>query len=337
MQKKLIALAVASLVSAPVFAQSNVTLYGTFDAGVRHVDNTNGNGDSLTSMNSSGTYNSNRWGMTGSEDLGGGMKANFTLEGGFLTGTGQMDDNNTLFRRKQIVGLSGSWGRLDMGRNYTAIFYTTGAYDPLKYKYTGIIPIAGLDGARRNNDIQYTSNSMNGFVVRAEYALGEVAGKSGGGGTSEIALSYANGPFSFGTAYGSQKDATDTLTTKNWTLGGKYSMAPFEFMAGYDVKKADKAGGGTGDTKNWWLGGRYQMAGANALSLGYYDTKTTNIVATEGTKKLWLVSFVHNLSKRTEFYADIDRANLSGSAVLATGTNTRNSATGFSVGINHAW
>ena len=131
MQKKLIALAVASLVSAPVFAQSQVTLYGTFDAGVRNESNVDGKGGSKLSMDSTGTYNSNRWGMKGSEDLGNGMKANFNLEGGFKSGSGDIDNSTTnIFRRKAIVGLSGNWGALDLGQNYTALFYTTAAYEP---------------------------------------------------------------------------------------------------------------------------------------------------------------------------------------------------------------
>lgn len=345
MQKKLIALAVAGaaagFMSAPVLAQSQVTLYGTFDAGIRNVDNVNGAGDNLLSMDSAGTYNSNRWGMTGSEDLGNGMKANFTLEGGFMSGTGVGSISGGLFGRKQIVGLSGGWGRLDLGRNYTTIFYTTGAYDPFGYKYTGIIPIAGLDGARRNNDIQYTSVNLNGFTVRAEHALGEVVGDNSASATNEAGLSYANGPLNLGLAYGSQKNATNTLTTKQWTLGGGYNFDPFKVMAGYHIKKADQAGGGTFDTRNVWIGGRYQMAGANALSLAYYDTNFDSPVANaDGKSKLWILGFVHNLSKRTELYADIDHRALSGTSVLkmpAPDTRTQDRQLGISVGINHAF
>jgi len=343
MQKKLIALAIAGIVSAPMMVQnavaaahmgpkgSSVTLYGTFDAGVRHQDNADGNGNAVTTMNSSGTYNSNRWGMKGSEDLGNGLKANFTLEGGFLTGTGQMDDDNTLFRRKAIVGLSGNWGALDLGRNYTSIFYTTGAYDPFHYKYTGIIPIAGLDGARRNNTITYTSPKMNGLLIRANHAFGEVVGSSGALSNDEVGASYGNGPFSVGIAYGRDKDATNTLSSKQWTIGGAYKMNPFEVMVGYDVDKTDVAGGGDTKRKVSWVGGRYQLSGPNAVSLAYYHDKRE--AAANGTKKLWILGFVHNLSTRTEFYADIDSAKVDGT--LKTGTDDSN--LGISVGINHAF
>jgi predicted porin len=332
MQKKLIALAIASLVSAPVFAQSQVTLYGTFDAGVRHQDNADTNGGSNTTMDSSGTYNSNRWGMKGSEDLGNGLKANFTLESGFRSGTGDNDTfSTTIFRRKAIVGLSGSWGKLDLGRNYTSIFYTTGAYDPFHYKYTGIIPIAGLDGARRNNTITYTSMNMNGLTLRANHAFGEVAGNSTLGQNNEVGASYGNGPFSMGIAYGVDRIATSPdLDSKQWTIGGAYKVKPFELMVGYDIDKTDVAGGGTNDRKVSWIGGRYMMSGNNAVSLAYYHDKR-DTAAADGSRKLWILGFVHNLSKRTEFYADIDNSKVDGT--LNTGTDSSN--TGISVGINH--
>ncbi|MBE0612186.1 MAG: porin [Burkholderiales bacterium] len=336
MQKKLLALAVASMMSAPVFAQSQVTLYGTFDGGLRNQSNVDGLGGGLLSMDSAGTYNSNRWGVKGSEDLGNGMKANFNLEGGFMTGTGVGSISGGLFGRKQIVGLSGNWGALDLGRNYTTIFYTTGAYDPFHYKYTGIIPIAGLDGARRNNTITYTSKSMNGLTLRANMGLGEVVDNNAAGRNSELGVSYANGPFSMGIAYGVDRNATDTADSKQWTIGGAYKTGPWEFMVGYDRddNTTFAAGGAENERKVTWLGGRYKMSGNNAVSLAYYNDKNETST-TSGTGKLWILGFVHNLSKRTEFYADIDNRKVDGSMRAAGSTD--NSNTGISIGINHAF
>lgn len=333
MQKKLIALAVASLVSAPVFAADNVTIYGVFDAGIRHQDNVDGNGASNTTMDSSGTYNSNRLGFKGSEDLGNGMKANFTLEAGYMTGSGVGSISGGLFGRKAILGVSGDWGKLDLGRNYTTIFYTTGAYDPFGYKYTGIIPIAGLDGARRNNTITYTSKPTNGLTIRADHGFGEVAGQSGASASTEVGASYANGPFSMGAAYGTEKDATNTNSSKQWTIGGAYKTGPWAFMVGYDRddNMSLAAAGAETERKVTWLGASYKLSGANALTAGYYNDKRD--AAVDGTKKLFIVGFTHAMSKRTNFYADIDHAKVDGS--LKTGTDDTN--LGISVGINHAF
>ena len=257
-----------------------VTLYGSIDAGIRNLTNVNADGNSVTTMNSNGTYNSNRWGIKDSEDLGNGMQAHFVLESGFNNGTGAFDNAMPapgLFNRSAYVGIGGAWGNVDLGRQYTVIFKTTGNYDPFNYKYTGMIPIAGLDGARHNNEIQY-QGSFNGLNVLASYALGEQPGMSSAGSPAEIGLNYAMGPVSFGGAYMSMKDAlTNSLTTTNWTVGGAYAFAPFRVAVGYDVKDADQALTTSTKTKNWWLGGSYSVSPATALSLAYYDQKFENV------------------------------------------------------------
>ncbi|HCN90568.1 MAG TPA: porin, partial [Oxalobacteraceae bacterium] len=161
MKKTLLALAVLGAFAGAASAQTAVTIYGSFDGGVRHVTNVDAAGDSITKMGSNGTYNSNRIGFKGVEDLGGGLNAHFDLETGFNTGTGTLDTpagtTGTLFNRSAYVGLGGAFGSVDLGRQYSVNFKTIGAYDPFAYKYTAIIPLAAQGGLTRlNNDIQYT-------------------------------------------------------------------------------------------------------------------------------------------------------------------------------------
>jgi predicted porin len=328
MQKKLIALAVAGLVSGGAFAQSNVVVYGSFDAGIRNVDTVNAAGDSRLTMGSSGTYSSNRFGFKGSEDMGGGLKARFMLEGDFNSGTGAQA--GALFGRSAWVGIEGGFGSLDMGRQYTVIFKTIGGYDPFNYKYTGIIPLAGQDKARRNNDIQW-AKSFGSVTARAQYSLGEAVGDTSASSTAEGGLSWANGPLSLGGAYGSEESAAGGLTTTNWTLGGAYKTGAWRLAAGYAQKEADIAGGGSTDTMDGWLGASYAISGPSALTAAYYDRK----VETKGTKtagqQLFIVGYTYAFSKRTNFYADIDHKSLD----LGARIGTNDSVTGISVGINH--
>ena len=189
------------------------------------------------------------------------------------------------------------------------------------------------------------------------YALGEQVGSGSDGSTSEVGASYASGPFSIGAAYGNEKGipvaakaasftlntatgtidpvaataAVPALDSKQWTIGGAYKANPFEIMIGYDKDTTDVNGGGDNDRKVSWIGGRYAMSGANAVSLAYYHDKRDN-AGVQGTKKLWIVGFVHNMSKRTELYFDIDNAKVDGSLKTTDDTNT-----GISVGINHAF
>lgn len=342
MKKSLLALAVLGAFAATASAQTSITIYGSFDAGVRnqtHVDNA---GDSVLKMSSNGTYNSNRLGFKGVEDLGGGLNAHFNLETGFNSGTGTLDNaTNRLFNRTASVGLGGAWGSVDLGRQYSVNFKTIGAYDPFNYKYTGIIPLAAQAGLTRlDNDIQYTG-TFGGVTARAEYALGEVAGSTGNNSTQAIGASYAGGPFSVGAAYTAGKrgatPATADQTLKNWTVGGAYATGPFRVAAGYADAKQDIAAGTDVGTKDWWLGGSYSITPAAALTVAYYETKATidtPVGSVDGKRKLFVVGGTYALSKRTNFYADIDNAKYAGSAAVPGTTNQTNS-TGVSVGINH--
>lgn len=341
MKKSLIALAVLGACAGIASAQTSVTIYGSFDAGVRNLTNATAAGSRL-SMSSGGTYNSNRIGFKGVEDLGGGMNAHFNLESGFNSGTGA--GNAGLFDRTALVGLGGAWGSLDLGRQYSVNFKTIGAYDPFSYKYTAIVPVStqGASGGvilhRLNNDIQYTG-AFGGVTVRAEYALGEVAGSTSQGATQAVGVSYAGGPFNVGAAYtmGKRKAGAATVADqdyRNWTAGGAYKFGPARIAVGYADLKQDQLGSGNARTKDWWLGGSFNMTPAAALTAAYYQTKgvaPTNAALTndnDSTRKLFIVGATYALSKRTNFYADIDNARYSNPSNQAT-------QTGFSVGINH--
>lgn len=330
MKKSLLALAVLGTFAGVASAQTSITIYGSFDGGVRHLTNATAAGSKL-SMGSNGTYNSNRIGFKGVEDLGGGLNAHFQLETGFNTGTGELNNTaNRLFDRTALVGLGGAWGSLDLGRQYSINFKTIGLYDPFQYKYTGIIPLAAQGGLTRlNNDIQY-SGKFGGVGVMAEYALGEVAGSTGNNSTYALGANYTGGPFTVGAAYtGGKRGATPATadqSLRNWTVGGAYTTGPFRVALGYADLKQDVAGGGNTRTKDWWLGGSYNITPAAALSVAYYDTKATTTA--ELRQKLFIVGGTYALSKRTNFYADIDNKRFSG-------TGAGDTQTGVSVGINH--
>ncbi len=117
MQKKLIALAIAGLVSAPAFAQSNVTIYGVADAYMGFGDH----GANDMAAVSSGGLSGSRIGFRGAEDLGNGLKAVFTYEQGFdLDDSVNSDASQGLGgkARQSFVGLGGSFGTVSLGRQY---------------------------------------------------------------------------------------------------------------------------------------------------------------------------------------------------------------------------
>jgi predicted porin len=134
MKTSAIALAVPAALflgaSAPAIAQSNVQVYGLIDAGVEAVDHANAAGNGVVRVISGGK-NTSRWGFRGSEDLGGGLKAVYNLEGGILLDTGAAD--GALFKRQANVGLEGGFGRVVIGRSFTTTYDLVIKFDPLGF------------------------------------------------------------------------------------------------------------------------------------------------------------------------------------------------------------
>ncbi len=362
MKKSLAALAVLGATAGFAQAQTSVSVYGSFDGGVRSQNHVNSNGNSRTTMGSNGTYNSNRLGFKGTEDLGGGLNAHFTLESAFNTGTGATDSSRH-FGRSAFVGLGGQWGSLDLGRQYTVAYRTVGTYDPFNYKFTGIIPTSQASisaGTRVDNDIQYTG-TFGPVTARAEYALSERVGGGSAGSHAGIGATFASGPIALGAVYTARKPDVRTVAqvdanaptnfqdNRSWTLGGAYTMGPARVAAGYARETQDLAAGCEADQQNAWLGGSYNLNPALALSAAYYHTKVDAGLAgatADGKRGLFIVGATYALSKRTNFYADVDYARFkdglagsgsspsSGQLPLASPAG-QDRMVGFSVGVNH--
>lgn len=362
MKNSFFALAVLSASVGAVHAQASVTVYGSFDAGIRNQNNQDGASHSRTTMNSAGTYNSNRLGFKGIEPLGGGLNAHFTLETGFLSGSGAQGDRTRFFNRSAFVGLGGEWGAVDLGRQFTVAYKTVGAYDPFNFKYTNIVPLAQASvsaGVRNDNAIQYTG-TFGPLTARAEYALGEQTGGGSKGGASAVGATLASGPFSVGAAYTRRKPNVDTAAAPDfqdnthYTVGGAYTFGPARVAAGYAREKQGLAARGDVIQKNAWIGGSYDFSKALGLTVGYYDTKAENfgLAGANGKRQLLMVGATYALSKRTNFYADVDYAKYKNGLVGTTSLNglsgsgsqlglssaaNQDKQTGISVGINHVF
>lgn len=366
MKKSLLALALVGTTVGIAQAQTSVTVYGSMDAGLRDLNNVNANGNSRVSMSSNGTYNSNRLGFKGIEDLGGGLNAHFTLEQGFNSGTGTLNNTaNRLFDRSAFVGIGGRWGSLDLGRQFTVAYKTVGAYDPFNFKYTSIIPTSQASvtaGTRVDNDIQYTG-TFGPMTARAEWALGEQPGGGRNGAQQALGLSYAAGPLALGAAYTLRKPnvtaagATATVGTTNtgfednraWTAGGAYTFGPAKISAGYAREKQDLSNGST-EQNNAWIGGSYDLTPALGLAAAYYDTRVDNFngKGAGGKRQLFIVGATYKLSKRTNLYADLDHTRFADGLAGTGGASTtsqlplasptgQSRMTGFSVGVNHTF
>ncbi|PFH10624.1 putative porin [Collimonas sp. PA-H2] len=174
-------------------AQTSVTIYGTADAAIVHSSNQRGN--SNTYMNS-GNLNASKLGFSGSEDLGSGSKAIFTLEQGFSINNGVQSDASKAFNRQAFVGLSDArYGTFTLGRQYTPYWRYVGGLGPtgVLTGATGAHPgdLDGLDTTIRiSNSLVYASPVIAGFQAGALYGFGENAGAISAGNSFSTALRY---------------------------------------------------------------------------------------------------------------------------------------------------
>jgi predicted porin len=297
MQKKIIALAVAGLVSGAAFAQSNVTIYGIVDAGFSSASGKvaqNVTGQPTTKSGrvngiDSGLLSGSRIGFRGTEDLGGGLKAVFTLEYGL-----SVDDNTGVgvgaltTARQQYVGLAGGFGTVVAGRLQTpgydwAVKYDANASSAFSVQHIMRSAAGGtLHAASRvNNGAAYISPSFSGLTVKAAYAFGEqdgvvnttapsVAGSSEDK-TGVLALSadYEVGPLAAGLVYHRQSNIMSRTTAPSplhneddqteWGLAASYNFGMVTPYASYSRRSYDFANAPTLDTykdKIWAVGVR---------------------------------------------------------------------------------
>lgn len=348
MKLKLLGLAVLGTLSTTAMAQSSVTMYGSIDGGVRNLTNVDPAGDSQLTMASNGTFRSNRLGFKGSEELGGGLKANFVLEAGFVTATGALNNtNNQLFQREARVGLSGDFGSIDVGRQYTIAYKTILSFDPFNYRYPSITyALSSTAGTRDSNALVY-SKRVGDVTVRAGYALGEVAGSTANASKAAVGAVYARGPVRLGAVYTRAKPNVGAATTpdyqdyRHYALGGAYIVGALTASVGY--VNEEQATPGLDNTAEWeWAGLSWRISPRISLTGAWYRNDVYNTRANakadagDGRKDQFIVGMTYDFSKRTNFYAEVDYNKLDG-AFARGGTKLLNQTqqTGIAAGIMH--
>lgn len=337
MQKKLIALAVAGLVAAPAFAQSNVTVYGIADVGVGYGKA----GDTTFTGVVDGVLSGPRLGFKGSEDLGNGLSAVFVLEQGYSVGTGAPASTKQ-FHRQAWAGLKGGFGTIGLGRqyapgyNYTAKFssaFAAGAVDPQSI-LANSIPGASIHpntDARWDNSITYNLGNMGGVMAEAIYSF--QTAQSGDDRTDDdkigLGVGYAAGPVGVGLVYHRSKTADESL--KEIYVGGTYDLGAAKLFASYQTAKLDDA-----VDSSVIYGGVVVPVGkgnVHAAIAKLSDDENDDNDSTSAS-----VGYTHGLSKRTTGYVVLNRTTNDDNAargVLAT--EAGEGSTAFGVGLRHAF
>ncbi|MGF6568321.1 porin, GBP family [Paraburkholderia fungorum] len=205
MKKTLMVAALAGVFASAAQAQSSVTLYGLIDAGITYTNNQQGHSNwQMTS----GQVNGSRFGLRGSEDLGGGLKAIFTLENGFSIANGTLGQNGRLFGRQAFVGLSSSdFGSVTLGRQYDSMVDYVGPLTLTGTQYGGTQFAHPFDNDnlnnsfRINNSVKYQSANYGGLQFGALYGFSNQADGFANNRAYSAGVSYNWGGLNLAGAY----------------------------------------------------------------------------------------------------------------------------------------
>src|ERR1700760_910310 len=304
MKKSLLALAVLTAVSGAAFAQSSVTLYGKVDLGL--VLDAGGAAGKSVRLDS-GVTGGSRIGFKGVEDLGGGMKAAFQLETGYCADSAQGSPNfctgsNQFMGRQAHGDLTGAFGALSAGRQYSLGFHNLSTIDPFGTGFAGQVNnIVDPSGIRLNNSVTYSTPNIGGVTASAEVAFGEQTGNWQANRETGAGLTYASGPAYAGfTFYDVSNAAGNGAARKNYLLGGTYDFGVVKVHA--LVQKS--TGDATLDVLDMMGGVTIPVAGGSVLASYIHHNDRT--AADKDASQLG-VGYIYPLSKRTSIYTAFAR------------------------------
>lgn len=331
MKKSLLALAVLGAFAGAAAAQSSVTIYGKLDMALAKTnDGTSTLAGATTTGDAWGLDQQagSRLGFRGTEDLGGGLRANFLIEHRFNNDTGAQT-SSVNFWQQAWVGLSGGFGEIRLGRDYTPLFWVALAGDPFGYDTVGQAGVAhnqlGILPVRFSNSFSYKTPNLNGFSALVQVAAKEstASGTKNPFGANVV---YSAGPLYIGLGYenaGIQTPAAlGAVKTSVWTATGAYNFGFARLGLSYTTGKAENAGGvDVADRDNWTLFANAPVGGGDLRAL--FAVRDNDLNNTDIKK--FGVGYHYPLSKRTKVYADLGTAK-------ETGLDRR---TGFDIGIQH--
>ena len=311
MKKSLLALAALTAFAGAASAQSSVTIGGKLDLAI----------GKMTGSADKGLFDTpgSRLNFGGREDLGGGMAAVFGIEHRFNPDDGTSFSGTNFWNGYSWVGLTGGFGTVRLGRDYTSSFITVqNAVDPFGGDTVAALRPALLGGTakvRFANGVKYF-NTIGGLGMSFDFS--EAGKNSTGAADATVAnrpwsgsLTYAAGPVWLGFSHENPGGKNDKLTT----LGARFAMGPAVLRGGMSTGTNNA----NAKVKGYLIAANVRM-GAGDLRVGY---ATLKVGGTSTMGKLG-VGYHYDLSKRTKIYADFAR-----DGKLAT------EKTGYDFGIQH--
>ena len=362
MKKHLLALAALATVSGAAVAQS-ATVYGFIDLGMFTTNNSTDGKSQKTMYQAGGNYFPTMWGITGSEDLGGGMKASFNLQGSLSAANGTVQDagTGTLFGRYSSVTLSGSAGSVELGRQIDLLFLQSFVNGVMpthanSLAVNGLLAYGGgdrattqaattsgttangnTDASRINNAITYTSPTVNGITGKFMYAPGGIAGKGSAGAIYSGVLTANVSGVALSGGYETQNNDAGTVTNAfhKSLVGAKYSLGTVDLAGQYHNYKSSDA---TINANAYELGVALHATPVLTVGINYehFDDKFANTNPTVTSLKA-----KYDLSKRTYLYGMAASYNKEASTKILQGyavtTGAAKTSSNFAVGVVHGF
>jgi predicted porin len=351
MKKSLIALAVAGVVAAPAFAAtSNVDIYGQINVSVDRVDN----GTGAAAGNDAWRVNSNtsRFGMKGSEDLGGGMKGLWQIEQGIVVDTANAASFGAGTSRNTFLGLGGDFGTVLVGSHDTPYKLGTGSLDPFADTVADYNSVIGSFGGnntadlRLGNVVAYISPTVSGFHAAIAKSFQDETGTGTAAAPNPSAYSmtaiYSNGPLFGSLSYEKADDlavSAGDVDTRDLKLGLGYTFGDTKVGFVWERLKLsnDAVLADTFTTRNAWLINVAHAMGPITLKASYANAGDVSGTNNTGAK-VFNVGVDYAMSKRTSayvIYSDVNN-DAAGSYDLGGATSAGLGGSGSSNVVNAA-
>ncbi len=319
---------------------SSVTIYGLIDQGVEYVNNiAKGSTTADTVRVSHGTATS-YFGIRGTEDLGGGLQALWDLQGGYAPDNGTSLQGGRLFGRQSYVGLSGKYGRLTFGRQYTMRFYATSPINPFGTGAHGLTTLDnGIANARADNSIAYRYHA-GGLELGVNYSFGRDAvdgksqvasncpGETGSGSQCRAfgaMVKYETSNWGVTTAYDRLNGGTSATfggltspdrTDTRYILGGYFFVSGARIGGGWIRRIND--GLSTPRSNLFWVSAKVPVTANFSI-----DGMVAHIKYDQSPDKAltFVLRGMYSLSKRTALYVTADHIS-NGGALAYSATNS---------------
>jgi predicted porin len=322
-----------------VHAQSGVKIYGVADAGI--VFERGGDAGNNATL-SSGIASGSRLGFKGTEDLGGGLSANFVIESGVAMDSGAAGQGGLAFGRQSFVALNGAFGSLSAGRQYSPYYKALrDVADPFDDGLAGQAANLMVANRRMDNSLRYATPKLGGWSGELAYGAGEVAGDSTRKRALSGTLNYAQGPLTVALAHYRREDAGASQHARHTLLAARYTLGAYQLHAAY----ADNRGMGTVGGGATLLSSSAAGASVSGGTVGQPGVASRDLVlglcATFGPHRFagsvvqhqdrslakqdarqFGVAYLYGLSRQTDLYAAYGRIDNRNGATFTVGNAT---------------